>query len=363
MGDIKDKNVDYRIDEGDSSGGIHLLFWQKAIYALLVFIVIANFAIIIIYHNRIDDLKKQNTSIQEIVKQLTGKNDKLKKTVDEKNAVIKRLSRPNARCQKTIEQFEKIRGKITSKIDSIAKIIARMLDPKLIYRSGELIGYYSYVEEQNAYDSRRNSYIYNLRVNLLVRNEHYSYEKVDFEVEIDFNNLKPQNIRLISKPVVLAPLDFEMVKEMIARINPILSDKPLLSQSESIIDVKITDPIRDGFGVGKTMDVKGTATIPSGNYLWVLVHRVEGFKNVWWPQNEAEINPITKKWEVHIVFGGLQDIGFDFEIAAIVVDKKEHLKLQEYRNRAMMSGDWRPIPLPSIVTTPTYRRVRKSNHD
>lgn len=123
--------------------------------------------------------------------------------------------------------------------------------------------------------------------------------------------------------------------------------------------VKITVPERDGMQVGKDMDVKGTANIPSGNYLWVLAHRVKGFKKVWWPQNEAEINPLTKKWEVFVVFGGTQDIGYDFEIAVIVVNEKEHSKLQDYRNKAMTSGDWPPIPMPPTVIAPVFRTVKK----
>ena len=123
--------------------------------------------------------------------------------------------------------------------------------------------------------------------------------------------------------------------------------------------VEITVPERDGMQVGKDMDVKGTASIPSGNYLWVLAHRVKGFKKVWWPQNEAEIDPLTKKWEVFVVFGGPQDIGYDFEIAVIVVNEKEHLKLQDYRNKAMASGHWPPIPMPPTVVAPEIRKVKK----
>jgi len=125
------------------------------------------------------------------------------------------------------------------------------------------------------------------------------------------------------------------------------------------VNVEITVPERDGVQVGKDMDVMGTADIPSGSYLWVLVHRVKGFKNVWWPQNEAEIDPITKKWEVFVVFGGPQDIGYEFEIAVIVVNEKEHSNLQNYRNKAMSIGYWPPISMPLTTSAPVIRRVKK----
>jgi hypothetical protein len=133
------------------------------------------------------------------------------------------------------------------------------------------------------------------------------------------------------------------------------------ASSASGTQVEITDPERDGMKVGKDMDVKGTAEIPGGTYLWVLAHRTKGFKKVWWPQNEAEIDPVTKKWEVFVVFGGPQDIGYDFEIAVIVVDEKENSKLHDYRNKAMATGHWPPIPMPPTAdgTAPVIRTVKK----
>lgn len=127
--------------------------------------------------------------------------------------------------------------------------------------------------------------------------------------------------------------------------------------------VTITAPARDGVKVGKELDVKGTASIPDGNHLWVLVHRIKGFKTLWWPQGEGEIDPTTKQWEVRVVFGGPQDIGQDFEIAAITVDDEAHIKLQEYLENAMTSGKWPPIKMPSLTSAPQFRKVVKENHN
>jgi hypothetical protein len=134
-----------------------------------------------------------------------------------------------------------------------------------------------------------------------------------------------------------------------------------ISFSEPQIEVEITDPEKDGMQVGKEMDVKGTASVPSGKYLWVLIHR-EDFEDVWWPQNEAKINPETNQWKAHVVFGVPGDVGYVFEIAAIVVSNEEHLKLKNYRKEAMLSGDWRPISMPPTLTAPTIRRVNKASH-
>ncbi|HKY06023.1 MAG TPA: hypothetical protein VJQ56_14100 [Blastocatellia bacterium] len=135
------------------------------------------------------------------------------------------------------------------------------------------------------------------------------------------------------------------------------------AQTEAQFLVTFTEPARDNIRVGREMDAKGTASIPSGNHLWVLVHRVKGFANVWWPQGEAVVDPTTKEWDVHVVFGGTQDIGYEFEVAAITVNKQEHLKLQAYLENAQTSGNWPPIKMPPTTSAPVYRRVLKENHN
>jgi hypothetical protein len=138
---------------------------------------------------------------------------------------------------------------------------------------------------------------------------------------------------------------------------------PPAKSQEGLVVVKFTAPARDGIKVGKELDVKGTADVASGDHLWVLVHRIKGFKNLWWPQGEGEIDPVTREWEVHVTFGGPQDIGQDFEIAAVTVDKEAHLKLQKYLEDAMTSGQWLPIKMPPLTSAPQYRRVTKENHN
>lgn len=122
--------------------------------------------------------------------------------------------------------------------------------------------------------------------------------------------------------------------------------------------VQITDPFRDGLEVRRTYIVRGTASIPSGAHLWVLA-RKEDFEGVWWPQAEGKIDPASKEWKVSVTFGIAEDIGWNFEVAAIAVSENSHTILRDYRIKAMKTGDWRPIEMPEVIIAPVLRKVRK----
>jgi hypothetical protein len=126
--------------------------------------------------------------------------------------------------------------------------------------------------------------------------------------------------------------------------------------------IEIIEPSRDGIQVGKGMNVRGRASLPSGYHLWVLAHRAD-FEGVWWPQAEGKIDPKTGEWKVYVTFGERQDIGWDFEIAAIVVAEEGHILLQNYRKEAMKTGDWKPIEVPPNASAPQIRKVKKVNHN
>jgi hypothetical protein len=128
-------------------------------------------------------------------------------------------------------------------------------------------------------------------------------------------------------------------------------------------DVRISDPDRDGREVGRGALVKGTASVPGGNHLWVLVRATPGYEEVWWPQNEGKTDPRSGQWEVYVTFGERRDIGHDFEIAAIVVNEREHAVLKDWRKNAMRTGEYRPIEMPPTTCAPIIRRVRKVSDD
>ncbi len=134
----------------------------------------------------------------------------------------------------------------------------------------------------------------------------------------------------------------------------------VVAQTEDIT-VKITEPEKDGIEVRGTYMVKGTASIPAGDHLWVLARR-DDFEPFWWPQNEGKIDPTNGEWKVSVTFGQEGDIGWDFDIAAVVVSEEGQAVLSAYREKAMETGEWRPIKMPAVVGAPLLRKVRKVGH-
>jgi hypothetical protein len=135
------------------------------------------------------------------------------------------------------------------------------------------------------------------------------------------------------------------------------------SVDTSFVSVVITSPNKDNAEVNCEIDVNGNANLKTGQYLWVLTHRTKGFEDMWWPQNVAKINPKNNTWKCHVVFGGRQDIGYKFEIAAIIVNEEYNIILKDYRKNAMRTGDWRPIEMPETMAPPVIREVKKISHD
>jgi len=136
------------------------------------------------------------------------------------------------------------------------------------------------------------------------------------------------------------------------------------TQSQHNIDsLAITAPDMDGAKVACERTIEGTAVLPSGAHLWILAHRTDGFEDVWWPQNEARVDPVTRIWKVNVTFGGIQDIGKEFEIAATIVDETQHMQLRNHRKDALKTGKWLPIDMPIVLRPPVIRRVMKASHD
>lgn len=132
----------------------------------------------------------------------------------------------------------------------------------------------------------------------------------------------------------------------------------VLSQTTANCNIFISTPSIDGASVQVGGEVSGTATIPNGCYLWVLVHRSLPYKRqgVWWPQSDADINS-DRNWSSWVSYGQDIDVGHEFEIAIIVVNQVEHLRLQSYVN----AGDWsRNIKMPPTICPPVIRTVRKN---
>ncbi len=117
----------------------------------------------------------------------------------------------------------------------------------------------------------------------------------------------------------------------------------------------------DGDEVGRETVVRGTATLPAGQYLWVLARRSD-FKPLWWPQREAQIDAATAEWSAVALFGDPVDVGAEFEVGVVVVDQRGHSQLKDYWVKAMKTNDWRPVQLPEVKAPPRTVRVRKVLH-
>lgn len=114
----------------------------------------------------------------------------------------------------------------------------------------------------------------------------------------------------------------------------------------------------DGESVEEDGAINGKASIPHDYYLWVLVHRTLPYKKQdrWWPQGDSEISS-EGKWDVWVTYGNPKDIGHEFEIAVIIVDRTEHLKLQAW----IKTGDLNnPISMSKTICPPVIRVVKKT---
>lgn len=117
---------------------------------------------------------------------------------------------------------------------------------------------------------------------------------------------------------------------------------------------------QSGAAVADAGAVEGSVTLPADGYLWVLVRRkdIDG----WWPQGGGAVSVEGNQWRVLVTYGGSQDVGSEFEIAALVVGPSTHELLTEWVARVTETGLFPPVRLPSAgaVLAETYRTVRKT---
>ena len=107
--------------------------------------------------------------------------------------------------------------------------------------------------------------------------------------------------------------------------------------------ISITSP-KPSAQVGRTVRVEGKSKDFPGRYLWIFVH-VEGLE-LWWPQRGGIKLKPDGTWRQGAHLGGSQDIGFDFEITAIWVDRKTNQDLKTYLSKGEKSGHYPGMLLP-----------------
>jgi hypothetical protein len=119
-------------------------------------------------------------------------------------------------------------------------------------------------------------------------------------------------------------------------------------------DVQIISP-QPGEQVRSKRQLKGNATIPIGNHLWVLT-RIVGFKG-YWPQGNGEANVDDgKDWVVLVFFGKPEELG-EFEISTVVVDSQTDSDLRQWVKTAKDRG-YEPLPLfPNSIAGCPIRKL------
>jgi hypothetical protein len=117
---------------------------------------------------------------------------------------------------------------------------------------------------------------------------------------------------------------------------------------------------RSGEPVTEAGIVEGSVTLAADSYLWVLVRR-EDFDG-WWPQGAGAVPVNQNHWSVSVTYGGPQDAGCDFEIAALVVGQPTHDLWTDWAARVRETGLFPPVQLPSagFMHGAAYRTVTKS---
>ena len=123
--------------------------------------------------------------------------------------------------------------------------------------------------------------------------------------------------------------------------------------------VDILAPQR-GASVGGAGTVEGSVVLPTDSYLWVLVRRKDF--DGWWPQNKGAVSVDRTRWKVSVSYGGSQDAGCDFEIAALVVGPATHELWIDWVARVEETGLFPPVQLPSrgFVLGEAYRTVTRA---
>lgn len=143
-------------------------------------------------------------------------------------------------------------------------------------------------------------------------------------------------------------------------IVPIVSAAFALFSAASLAqEVTITAP-QNGEEVGMRAVVSGTSKDVQDGNIWVLVH-LKLLTGLWWPQNRPVVDD-QGNWQALVSFGGPQDIGMDFEIAAAVFDDEAEAEILRYHDRGRRTNDWQPMAFPKSITAPVTVTVKKAGH-
>jgi|APTNR8051073442_1049403.scaffolds.fasta_scaffold02479_9 hypothetical protein len=113
--------------------------------------------------------------------------------------------------------------------------------------------------------------------------------------------------------------------------------------------------------VGREIQASGTARVVAGQHAWLVARRSD-FSPHWWLQRKLHVNEVSPGWKSVAALGGPQDIGWDFDIAVVIVATDSNRRLQEHWDRGVETSDFKPIAIRETVAAPCTVTVRKSRH-
>ena len=133
----------------------------------------------------------------------------------------------------------------------------------------------------------------------------------------------------------------------------------LLGRLGQHAQIRVDSP-KQGEPVKETGIVEGTATLPPGASLWVLVRR-EGLP-AWWPQGDGPAPVNQGRWRALVKYGEKHDEGHTFEICAIAVRQPTEELWRRWVQRAAAGHPDAPVSLPAaeFVVAEYLLQVRKN---
>ena len=134
--------------------------------------------------------------------------------------------------------------------------------------------------------------------------------------------------------------------------------RALLGRSQATVEILMPQNGATVAGVGM---VEGSADVPPDSFLWVLARRKDC--DGWWPQGAGPVPVDRNRWRVSVTYGGPQDTGFDFELAALIVRQSTHELWTDWVARVGETGLFPPVQLPSarFVVGEVFRTVTKTS--
>jgi len=118
------------------------------------------------------------------------------------------------------------------------------------------------------------------------------------------------------------------------------------------------DSPRNGQPAPRTIDVRGTATLPPGGHLWLFARRVD-YDPEWWLQGEAKVDT-NHQWHRFVTLGEGRDSGFEFNLTAAVFSTAEHDQLKRISISEMESGQFLPHEMPRVACPGPTLTVRRN---